>query len=278
MDADKIYTVRTIQFRPYPETGEFACIGTVIYSLDGGYFNYRLVTGVDRRKVEGRIRGFFPELSQKIFALAHRFVKTVAKDLSQRSKQGDLFVDPKVAVDNFTRARENVIRFSDASVVLCADPVIELKKQYDYAVMRSFVEKDAAYVFKMQKDIKSCLMRAKIKCETDKNIQIKKFDYTVRAPFYLAKNCASRIVKPIDLDKKDVQDILHTIATWSFDARNIKDAEPDVAILCPMRFPSSNRKSAIEAAHEMLADSKELFSVTNFGEHNATSKIVQFMG
>ena len=182
-----------------------------------------------------------------------------------------------MAVDNFTRARENVIRFSDASVVLCADPVIELKKQYDYAVMRSFVEKDAAYVFKMQKDIKSCLMRAKIKCETDKKIQIKKFDYTVRAPFYLAKNCASRIVKPIDLDKKDVQDILHTIATWSFDARNIKDAEPDVAILCPMRFPSSNRKSAIEAAHEMLADSKELFSVTNFSEHNATSKIVQFM-
>lgn len=276
MDDNRIYTVRTVQFRPYPETGEFACVGVCLYSLDGCYFNYKFATGPDKKKVEGRIRGFFPELGDAVFNLAYKFVKVASEGLRRNSRQGDLFVDPKAQLDSLVRPRENVIRFGDPGVVMCSNPELELKRQYDYAVMRSFVVKNEAYVFRMQRDIRSCLTRAKVKYEQDKKIHIKKFDYTVRAPFYVPKENASRIVKPLDLNKKDVSDILHCVATWAFDAKGIKEVDPSVQILCPTKFPAG--KTAFEAAHDVMSmkENKSIFSFKDYGSRGIEEEIVKF--
>lgn len=275
-DENKVYIVRTIQFRPYPETGEFACIGVVLYSQDGGYFDYMLASGKEKPKVLRRIRGFFPELEPSTFTLALDCVKGLADEIHTNCRQGNLFVANEVAVNDFARARENVIRLGNASVVLCSDPTSELKKQYEYAVMRSFVEKGSVYVVKMQQSIRQCLNRAKIAYENNKKIKIQKYDYSVSAPICRASETMFKIVRPIDLNNRDVQDVLHTVATWSFDARNIKNEMSDVSILCPVLFPTEGT-GAYGAARDIMHDNLELFNWVDYGKATHEDEIVGFM-
>ena len=73
-DFSNVYTVKAINFCPYPETGEFACIGVVLYSVSSGYFDYILADGKESSRVRARVRSFFPETPANVFKFAFEYI------------------------------------------------------------------------------------------------------------------------------------------------------------------------------------------------------------
>ena len=267
----KIYNLKTIEFQPYAETGEFACIGVVLYSLDDGYFDCRICKGADLNRVNNRIHGFFPEIPDRLFRDALAYIKLELKRVKKivTPRQRDLFSSASEVITNLCRPRENIIRFGLSSVIMCDDPVKELDAQYKNIVLRSFIDEEGAYVQRMKRSIKSRLEVAKIKCAYDYRVQAK-YNYDLTLPFYFDLIEHPQALRPLDLNKKKAQDVVSQIIQWRYNANVIKEKINGINLVCPARFPNKGTEP-YNAAMDLIGDAKNLFTCVEYSEEAVES-------
>lgn len=144
-----------ITFRPYAETGEFACFGVLVHCPETGYIGYRI--GEKDRRVTDRINNFFKEIGRDIFKMT---LKSAKRDLEQVVKApSDLFhhEQAKDLLDNLIRPRENLIRYGEPMAVMADNPAAELDRQYALFVERGFVDQEGRYENEVRTRVKKYL-------------------------------------------------------------------------------------------------------------------------
>lgn len=252
-----VYTVKPIVFVPYAETGEFACIGIVLYSLDDGVLKYHICKRDDLERVKSRVHGFFPELPEDIFAKAVAYIKTELRRVDKSIARNDLFLPVENLITNLCRPRENIIRFGESRVVLCKDADKELERQYKRIVLRGFIDSEGLYVSQMKRTIKEKIVKAKLKCNFDYKVTAP-HSYDLTIPFYFNETKRPCAIKPLDLRKDKPKSVVERMVQWQYDAGVINDKIKDIEIMCPTRFPEIGTES-YDAAWDMINKGKDLF-------------------
>ena len=254
-----IYTMQTIEFRPFAETGEFACIGVVIYSVTERYFAYRICKTPNLDRIRNRICGFFPEMPVEVFNRSLAYIKMELRRVERivNAKQGDLFVSISSIIHHLCRPRENIIRFGACSVVLSANPKQALDERFNEVVMRGFVDGEGLYIQRMKREIKAQFARAKIKCSYDYKIKAR-YGYDITIPFFFDRCDVRQALRPLDLKRTKAQDVVEQMLRWQYNARMIQERLPGTVIECPTRFPALNSE-AYTAANDMILSNEGLF-------------------
>ena len=254
-DVANIYTVKTINFCPYPETGEFACVGVVLYSVSSGYFDYILADGKDSSRVRSRVRSFFPETPANVFKFAFEYIGELLKKVRDVGRQGDFFLNSEELIKNLCRPRENIISFGASSVVACLDPRQELKSQFDNRVMRGFVKKESGYLAKMELSIRRQFQEAAILFRR-REFETKYKDYRVSLPFCFGGDIGIRAVKPLDFGKQ-IKEVVPECLKWKYCAGQLQEVTSGIRLLCPARFPDKD-SSTYQAMNDILGNSDVL--------------------
>ena len=267
-----VYTLKTIEFRPYAETGEFACIGVAMYSQDNGYFDYRVCKSRQLEQVRKRVHGFFPEIPDSVFRGAVAYIKKELRRVKMFADRNDMFYPFHDLIENLCRPRENIIRFGNSSVLMTIDPNLELEKQFQSIVMRSFIDVEGAYIQRMKNEIREKLDTREIQYKYDYLVKAP-YNYEVTLPFYFDKTCRPKALRPLDLDKKRVQDVVHQVVQWRYNADWINNRIAGIEICCPIHLPRKNTESYI-AAMDMLTMDKKLYDFNEYSERSITNYIV----
>lgn len=267
-----VYTLKTIEFRPYAETGEFACIGVVLYSYDNEYFDYKVCKLKDLERVKNRVHGFFPELPDDIFRRAVAYIKTELRRVKMLVNRNDLFYPFHDLIENLCRPRENIIRFGSGGVLMAVNPNFELEKQFQSIVMRSFIDTDGLYIQRMKKEIREKLDTRRIKYRYDYLVKAP-YNYDIVLPFYFDGACRPKALRPLDLNKKRAQDVVAQILQWRYNAGIINAKIDGVELCCPTRLPGKSTEAYI-AAMDMLTGDKSLYDFEEYSESSITNYIV----
>ena len=254
-DFSNVYTIKTINFCPYPETGEFACIGVVLYSVSSGYFDYILADSSDSSRVRSRVRSFFPETPANVLKFAFEYIGGVLEKVRDVCTQGDFFLSTEELIRDLCRPRENVISFGDSSVVACLNPRQELKSQFNSRVMRGFIKKESGYLAKMEQSIKRQFQAAAILFRR-REFEMKYKDYKISLPFCFGGDIGIRAVKPLDFGKQ-IKDVIPECLKWKYCAEQLQEVTGGIRLLCPARFPDKE-SSTYQAMHDILGNSDVL--------------------
>jgi len=116
-----------LHFQPYPETGEFVCVGVVLLCQENNYLNYKLET-----KKRDRITAFFPEMKSIIFTKGRTAFEEYLRATIHFANEQLPFQEKKQSLlfRELTRDRESLFRFSSIGTVLTEDPAQELERLY----------------------------------------------------------------------------------------------------------------------------------------------------
>lgn len=273
-DFSNVYTVKAINFCPYPETGEFACIGVVLYSVSSGYFDYILADGKESSRVRARVRSFFPETPANVFKFAFEYIGELLKKVRDVCTQGDFFFASEELIKDLCRPRENVISFGASSVVVCLDPRQELKSQFNNRVMRGFIKKESSYIAQMEQSIKRQFQEAAILFRR-REFEIKYKDYKVSLPFCFGGDIDIRAVKPLDFGKQ-IKDVISECLKWKYRAEQLQEVTGGIRLLCPSRFPDKD-SSTYRAMYDILGNSDVLDLCPYVdGDDELKNKLIKF--
>ena len=257
-----VYTVKPIVFMPYAETGEFACIGVVLYSIEERMLRYHICKRDDLERVKARVHGFFPELPESIFAKAVTYIKAELRRVDKWMKRDDLFVSAESLITNLCRPRENIIRFGESRVLFCKDASEELERQYERIVLRGFIDSEGLFISEMKRTIKERIVKAKLKCDFDYRVAAPHcYDLTI--PFYFSEMRRPCALKPLDLRKDKPKAVVERMVQWQYDAGIIAEKIHNIEIMCPTRFPVAGTE-AYEAAWDMVNKGRNLFSCEEY--------------
>jgi len=133
-----------IRFAPFVETGEFANVGILLLAPRAGFFGSELET---RRYA--RITRFFGGMDAQTYKATMTMVGAELRHfealLRERGfhTQGDhgTIAFAQEVFQEIIRPREGIIRYSDARVVMAADPGATLHELFQHYVERSFATK-----------------------------------------------------------------------------------------------------------------------------------------
>lgn len=195
--ALNVCNIAAIAFRPYVETGEFACFGVVAYCPNTGVLKFKLAhTG----KVANRVGTFFKELDKSIFRDA---VKLAEMDLEYtRNLLGTL--DPAVrerAFSNLIRPRENVVHYCAPMSIMTEDLDQTLEEQFDFFVGRGFIDREGYYEQQMRRRIKKYLDEQKIVYHQQDFVFDD--DYKFSMPFAIGEDKKNvKVIKPLNFIMK----------------------------------------------------------------------------
>ena len=273
-DTAKVYTVKTINFCPYPETGEFACIGVVLYSVTSGYFDYVLADSKDSSRVRARVRSFFPETPSNVFKFAFEYIGELLAKVRAVCAQGDFFLNAEDVIKNLCRPRENIISFGASSVVMCLDPRQELESQFNNCVKRGFVKRESRYLAQMERSIKQQFQEAAILFQR-REFETKYKDYKVSLPFCFGGDIGIRAVKPLDFGKQ-IKDVVAECLKWRYCAEQLQEVTSGIRLLCPTRFPDKD-SSTYQAMQDILGgnDALNLYPYVD-GDEELKNKLIKF--
>ncbi len=271
---NNVYVVKAINFCPYPETGEFACIGIVMYSLSSGYFDYKLAVSKDSARVRSRVRAFFPEIQTNVFKAVFRYIDELLKNVREISVQGDFFLSSKELVKNLCRPRENIISFGPSSAVSCSDPGQELMSQFNNRVLRGFVQKEQCYLSKMESTIRRQFQEAAILFRR-REFATKYKDFNVSLPFCFGGDIGMRAIKPLDFGRQ-IKDVVSECLKWKYCAEQLQEVTSGIRLLCPARYPDKG-SSTYQAMHDILAGS-DAFDLCQYvdGDKELQDKLIEF--
>ncbi len=123
----KICKYSIIRFLPYPETGEFANIGIVLYvpTLQG--IVYKLVNSNQHERITNFFKPMNKEVFSKIIPIIRDELERIKKLLTQTTH-----IDSE-PYNDLIRPREDIIRYSENRVIVSTSPektVIELFESY----------------------------------------------------------------------------------------------------------------------------------------------------
>lgn len=124
-----------VRFLPYPETGEFANVGVVVACPETGFFDYKLLN----RKF-ARISKFFDEIDNHVcrdsLALFDKELARIRAAVNAQQHQPD---ELRARFFALIHPREAIVRFSESSVRLAADPAQLPENLFQFYVERNFV-------------------------------------------------------------------------------------------------------------------------------------------
>ncbi len=202
-----------ITFRPYAETGEFACFGVLLHCAETGFIGYKI--GDHDRRVTDRINNFFKEIGRDIFRMT---LKSAKRDLEQvANAPSDLFVhnQTKTLLDNLVRPREHLIRYGDPMAVMTDDPVAELNRQYALIVERGFVDQEGHYENEVRFRVKRVLESRRIPYSQYSFHDASNYVFTL--PFsFDAKSGGKKAIKALNLAGTSVTDIIDNGLKWEY--------------------------------------------------------------
>ncbi|ALV07416.1 DUF3037 domain-containing protein [Roseateles depolymerans] len=200
-----------VQFTPFSETGEFANVGVVLTCPHTKYFGFQLQT----RRYK-RITSFFDELPKDVYLRAMQVIKIelqrVADVIAAAPAAGQAEYVRHV-FDSLIHPREAIIRFSAAKVVLTDDPGLELAKQFDHYVDRSFASPE--YVEQaIERRIRTLLGSLELP-HPFRPARVGNDDVYVKFPLVQQHGeRTSKVIKPFNLDQKEPMGIYDHGGTW----------------------------------------------------------------
>ena len=201
-----------ITFRPYVETGEFACFGVLVHCPDTGYVGYRI--GEKDRRVTERINNFFKEIGRDIFRMT---VKSAKLDLEQVVNAPSSLFDyqqAKTLLENLIRPRENLIRYGAPIAVMTENPAVEVDRQYALLVQRGFVDRAGIYENDVRTRVKKYL--------AERRIQFRQFsfrapnNYVFNLPIAFDGRNGTKAIKALNLVGNSVTETFDNGLKWLY--------------------------------------------------------------
>ena len=201
-----------ITFRPYVETGEFACFGVLVHCPETGYVGYRI--GEKDRRVTERINNFFKEIGRDIFRMT---VKSAKLDLEQVVNAPSSLFDyqqAKTLLENLIRPRENLIRYGAPIAVMTENPAVEVDRQYALLVQRGFVDRAGIYENDVRTRVKKYL--------AERRIQFRQFsfrapnNYVFNLPIAFDGRNGTKAIKALNLVGNSVTETFDNGLKWLY--------------------------------------------------------------
>ena len=215
-----------IRFLPYRELGEFVTVGVVLHCPQTDFFGYRLVS---LRKT-GRVTGFFPELDNQIFKAS---IIGVTRELERVQGNYGSTMGQVITMDlvqrqmrrfqELIRRREGLLHFGDPGTRLVQDPKIALGELFDHYVNRQFAQKKEYQETVMRQQLARFLKNWNLSDHYHQNEQVGDDDFHLNMPFvHRSADKIIKIIKPLDLNKKEPTDVYQHGGTWVKNMERLK--------------------------------------------------------
>lgn len=269
-----------VRFLPYPEAGEFVNVGVVVHSPTTGFFDFQLL----RAPRVSRVRGFFPELQIDLYKDA---LKNCATELTRmRNEVGicgktaeQIAIDPMLGVALFrelVRARETVIRFSNAGTAMVHRPEDFLQELYERYVMRMFAKEVEYQEEIMQQRVAATLKQHRL-ITRFREARVGDEDYHVTFPFVFEPRIGrfERAIKPLNLGHHESTKIIEHGEAWLTRIRRLRriNKAPE-KMLFTIHAPERGAASRRAACDEICAELEKL-DVTLASETDE-AKVIRF--
>lgn len=251
-----------LRFLPYRETAEFANVGVVVWAPATGYFGFQ-----SNARLGKRIRGFFPDLKLSVYRQALKGSDTLLAGIQEQfaHKVIDNDLQRDALVNRFhelVRPREGLLTFGPAGAMLAESPEQALDKLYQRLVLRQFTKQPEYHEQVMRKRLIDCLRTWKLMEFYEQDVQIGDQRFHVTAPFArLVDERPTKILRPLDLDKKDSTAIYKHADPWVSALRRLRDFNMlPKQVVIPVRLPAEGDR--MEAANAVMKEFREIGAIT----------------
>ncbi len=247
----------TLRFLPYRETGEFANIGVVVWAPAVGFFEFKTNAHLGKR-----IRGFFPDLEVGVYRQALKGSRGLLEALHvQFAHQAMAGEDRHQALVNrfheLIRTREGLMTFGPAGALLAPSPDHALETLYQRLVLRQFTKHPEYHEAVMRRRLADCLRTWKLMDYYQLEVQVGDGRFHVTVPFaHVVDQRPTKILRPLDLDKKDSTNIYKHGDLWASALRRLREFDmlPEQVVI-PVRLPQdADRNDAAQRVMRGLAE------------------------
>lgn len=228
-----------VRFRPFPETGEFANVGIVLFEKSAGLVAFKLTP-----KRFKRVSQFFSDMPVHLFAKAIAHLDDeLSKLLYQSFEEGN----SAQALEHLLRTKESIFQFSEPRSVRVPGQNAELITDlYNRYIGRSFISQEYREDI-IARDIRQVLKQRRI--VGFRSYQINDELMPIRFPLASTWN-GLHIIKPIAFDQKSTVAMMDHAATWRdrFKYLMLKGQLRQEKILIPIEHPPHDSDSAVTEA------------------------------
>lgn len=242
MTTMHVCTVVPVVFCPFPETGEFACIGVVMCCPAIGWYGYKLIKANERPFK--RAARFFDQIDDSIIRTAIRCAK---QDIEYTIDMATEELNPVVrnsAFQNLIRPREGFIRYGHPKAIMVEDYKATLDEQFKSIVHRTFVDREGYYENKMRERVHAYLTARKISFQQKKRYEFEGGLFSFNIPFVLGEKDATKLIKPLNFVTKSNNETMEHWFKWRtrFDYLRREGFDKE-RILVPVRLPDHGHVS-----------------------------------
>lgn len=194
-----------VRFTPYPETGEFANIGLVVYCQKANYFASKFSQG------HSRINQFFSGLDH---AVAKAGIKWAQRELDALAKYRNdkAFLN---VLKNLSMNAGGLISFTEPGVALVESPAAFLDQKFADMVEHAFT-KEPAYEQQMTRRVRA-LLQSRLEHYSFKAGKLGSDLFKVELPLVQKSKFGQveKAIKPLHLGKDDPQQLLKHALSWA---------------------------------------------------------------
>jgi len=196
-----------IRFQPYSDTGEFVNIGVVLYVPT----SQRLVYKILHPRQHERITHFFESMEKNLFRHTIQIILTELERVKNLLEQGTpIHVD---LYHELTRPREDIIRYSENSVVVSTNTQQTIDELFAHYVHRRRVIQHEPFEVQMTKQVRALLTENNLAEQFQARQVGDKNKYMLRFPF-VSTNAHQAIIKPIHFRQRNANRLIEHGLTW----------------------------------------------------------------
>ena len=251
-----------LRFLPYRETGEFANVGVVVWAPATGFFGFQ-----SNSRLGKRIRGFFPDLELSLYRQALKGSEGLLSAIREQFVlKAGIGLDRHDALVNrfheLVRTREGLMSFGPAGAMLAESPEKALDTLYQRLVLRQFTRQPEYHEVVMRKRLADCLRTWKLMEFYEPEVRVGDERFHVTVPFaHLVHRQPTKILRPLDLDKKDSTAVYKHGDLWASALRRLRDFDmlPGQVVI-PVRLPTGGDR--LDAAQRVMTGLAEIGAVT----------------
>ena len=230
----------TVQFMPYPETGEFANVGVIVAVPQKNTFAFQLET-----KRYSRLTQFFHHLDRRVYIAA---IKALEQELQFLTDAvNDKQLTAQKAFDLMVRPLEAVLRFSEERVKMSATPQILEKELFERFVQHDFAQ-HKNYEKQLQTRVTRLVKSLDIKHKFEKGALGPDW-YPVNVPLVQRKdNDHIRVIHPLHFNRPEPEKIIEHGNLWAGKLATLEElGKLPKDILIPVEKPALDQQELDEA-------------------------------
>ncbi|MCQ2367456.1 MAG: DUF3037 domain-containing protein [Kiritimatiellae bacterium] len=275
MTTMHVCTVVPVVFCPFPETGEFACIGVIMCCPAIGWYGYKLIKANERPFK--RAAKFFDQIDDSIIRTAIRCAK---QDIEYTIDMATEELDPVVrnaAFQNLIRPREGFIRYGNAKAIMVEDYRAALEEQFKSIVHRNFIDREGYYENKMRERVQDYLTSRKISFHSKKRYEFENGYFSFNIPFVLGEKDSAKLIKPLNFVTKSNNETMEHWFKWRtrFDYLHSVGFDKE-RILVPVRLPEPGHASYDAAYRVFDLLQKHTMTVNEDDKKQEEASVVNF--